>query len=126
MSQKKATARLENWKIEGDRAHGKAYGREGFPEGWEVRTSAIVVNGAPNYVETKNTIYLLGEPMAQPLSGIQNQAMIVVKQALLDDVTKDGGSLLAEYMGPTLVAEAAEGTAKCAIRALIAAGLLVQ
>lgn len=129
---KKQTVRIENWQINNAgawgnaRLQGQVYGHENFKDGEQVTTSAIRINGAPNYVETENTLYLLGEPMAAPLTHMQAQAVAVVKQALIDDVSKDDGSILAQYMGPTLVAEAAETTAKAAIQALIKSKLLVQ
>lgn len=109
MARKKNVFVLENWKFEDGLLSGSVDGLPIMP-GLHVMT-----NGCPNYIETTHQLYLLGEPAAKPLTGIQAQAVAVVCQALLTDI-----------MGAEAVREAAEGTAKAAIHALIGAGLLVS
>lgn len=99
----------------------------GTYENAPVRTSYIVHNGAPHYVETNNSIYGLGEPRKlppepAPLTPMQNQAVAVAKKTIVDEVSK-GGDL--GPLGRRMLDDSAQATAFIVVQALIKAHLLV-
>ena len=123
---KKPIVRIENWhlevRVDGTRLFGEA---ENHPQ-WgcnPIVSSPIVKDGTPTYVETKNTLYLLGEPFKQPRhTSRQREAIEVIKQAFITD------RILSEIISPEVKswAEAfANDDAEIAVRALTNAGLLV-
>jgi hypothetical protein len=98
----------------------------GTYEGCPIRTSFIVHDGSPSYVETNNSIYALGAPQVEekPLTPIQNQAVAVAKKSIIDTIAKDVGRL-----GPQtslILDDSAQATAHIIIRALANAHLLVS
>lgn len=59
----KPVFRLEEWYIVGPVAWGKTFDRKGVLDGTDTRTSAILFhNQKDNWIETRNSVYLLGEP----------------------------------------------------------------
>lgn len=99
----------------------------GTYDGRPIRTSFIVHDGSPSYVETNNSIYALGapkQPEEKPLTPIQNQAVAVAKKSIIDTIAKDVGRL-----GPQtslILDDSAQATAHIIIRALANAHLLVS
>ena len=90
----KKVVRIENWKIvDADEAGrgvqgqkflvGNAVDHPNFPEGAAATSSVITHSAAPTYVETLNTLYLLGEPAEKPLTPVQGQALAVIKKAAM-------------------------------------------
>lgn len=63
----KPEVRIEEWFVAFGQLHGKAFGHPRFSDGTRVITSAIVTPKPWHFksgdkVETRNTVYLLGEP----------------------------------------------------------------
>lgn len=123
---------ISNWQIvDGTRAGVCTFDPDarfviGTYKGLPIRTSQVVHNGAPNYVETCNSIYPLGMPYKAPeapLTPKKGQAVAVVKQALIDGATRDD-DLIVKMLGEERVNAAAQDSAKDVVRALMKAGLL--
>lgn len=132
----KKVVRIENWKIvDADEAGrgvqgqkflvGNAVDHPNFPEVTAVPSSVITHSAAPTYVETLNTLYLLGEPAEKPLTPVQGQALAVIKKAAMYEIENNSDLI---KPGSTLY-QMAEGGASDAsnriLRALIDAKLLV-
>lgn len=128
---KKPVYRMENWWISGSpdgtaRLRGNVQGHPNIPEQAPATTSIIVLDRSPTLVETNNSVYILGEPYAEPAPAIpytarQSQAVQVAKAALVDYV-KDG--FVTQFLPQEVVEDTANSTAICAVDALIKAGLI--
>lgn len=122
---KKPVVHIEQWSITNGVLVGIALDHPKFPPASEIYSTGIIKDANPTYVETKNSLYILGEPQrpkVAPLTAIQNQALAVVKKALLGGANSGP---LAEIFRKE-VEEGANSAAQAAIRALIDAKLLVQ
>lgn len=131
MSKQLKTSKVDDWQIV-DAEHAGVLAHDpnhrfliGTFEGYPIRTSYIVHNGAPNYVETANSVYPLGTPHAdeKPLTPIQNQAVAVVKKSIVETIA---GSAPLEPFSKALLEDSAQTTAHIVIHALAKAHLLVQ
>jgi hypothetical protein len=137
MAKEMKPGRIEDWEILNTQGVSDA----GFPinsssdklfvvgtyHGAPIRTSFIVHDGSPSYVETNNSIYALGKqkqptPVEKPLTPIQNQAVAVVKKAIVNTI----GDANLGPVGKMMLEDSAQATGYIVIRALAEAHLLVQ
>lgn len=131
MSKSMMPYKIENWKIVGVEEVNVLNGETGHRfvvgtyEGRDIRTSYIVHDGSPNYVETCNSIYGLGEP-ASTLTPIQNQAVAVAKKAIVDAVKADKSFEAFGSLGSVMLEDSAQVTAHVIVKALAQAALLVK
>lgn len=132
----KKVVRIENWKIvDADEAGrgvqgqkflvGNAVDHPNFPEGAAVTSSVITHSATPTYVETLNTLYLLGEPAEKSLTQVQAQAREVIYMAAMDTLNSHDSLIKPGSPLYAIAAEGANETTRRILHALIDAKLLV-
>jgi hypothetical protein len=128
----KKTVRINNWKIidgqvpgikvlTGDAVDHPRYGTA------NVITSAIIHDRAPTYVETRNHLYLLGEPATIGSDRRQAAVEVVARVMVADLVNGPAGELLTLiFDSPESVLRGAREQAKQFVDALIADGFISE